>query len=132
MRLPYPLRGRCQQAFAYDGLLMSYRRNLSAEVPSAGQGLTSAFRWREEPATLDDAKKPAKRTGGKEHELSIAVMVLAGFIVVDALGPFIAGEAKSLVAHFLHSLHEWDGTVGSLQGMFFTALRTGAIVLCPF
>ena len=58
-------------------------------------------------------------------------MVLAGFIVVDALGPFIAGKAKSLVAHFLHSLHEWDGTVGSLQGMFFTALRTGAIVLLP-
>lgn len=85
-----------------------------------------------EPAT-PRRREEARKKGqvAKSGEVSIAVMVLVGFIVVEALGPFIAGEAKSLVVHFLQNLHEWDGTIGGLQEIFFTALRTGAIVVLP-
>lgn len=85
-----------------------------------------------EPAT-PRRREEARKKGqvAKSGEVGVAVMVLVGFLLIDALRPFLLQRTQSFMGHFLSSAHEWDGTISGLQNIFIKALLEGGITVLP-
>lgn len=85
-----------------------------------------------EPAT-PRRREEARKKGqvAKSAEVSTAVMVLTGFILIRALGPFMWQHLSETVSHFLGNLAEWEGDLPGLGSMFLLALLKLGLIVGP-
>lgn len=85
-----------------------------------------------EPATPRRREEVRKKGQvAKSSEVSTAVIVLAGFLLTDALQPFFMQRSQALMSRFLNTAHEWDGSPSGLQALLLAALMDGVIIVLP-
>lgn len=85
-----------------------------------------------EPAT-PRRREEARKKGqvAKSGEVSTALMVLAGFLILHLMGPFMVGQMRETVHYFLGNLASWNGDILGLQTMFLTAGMKLALIMGP-
>ncbi len=85
-----------------------------------------------EPAT-PRKREESRRKGqvAKSGEVGTAALILAGFITLRFLGPFLFQRVGGLAAHCLGALGQFDGTTESVYALFLTIVLEGALILLP-
>lgn len=85
-----------------------------------------------EPAT-PRRREEARKKGqvAKSAEVGTALMVLAGFLLLQALSSFMVNELKSTVHYFLENAASWDGDILGLRSMFLVAIMKLGIMVGP-
>lgn len=85
-----------------------------------------------EPAT-PRRREEARKKGqvAKSGEVGTALMVLAGFLILNMFSPYIANQLKELVQYFLQNMGSWNGDIPGLQAFFLFALLKLAMIVAP-
>ncbi|HKM43281.1 MAG TPA: flagellar biosynthesis protein FlhB, partial [Limnochordia bacterium] len=85
-----------------------------------------------EPAT-PRRREEARKKGqvAKSGEVGTAFMVLAAFVLLNALGPYMGGQLKEMVQYYLENMASWNGDVLGFQQMFLFGLTKLAMVAGP-
>lgn len=85
-----------------------------------------------EPAT-PRRREEARKKGqvAKSAEVGTALMVLAGFLLLNSVSSHTANELKSTVQYFLEHAHTWNGDIPGLKSMFLVALAKLGVVVAP-
>lgn len=85
-----------------------------------------------EPAT-PRRREEARKKGqvAKSAEVPTALLVLAGFLLLRALAPFVKENLVELVRHFLGHLPGWQGDFPGLHSLFLVALLKLGLVIAP-
>lgn len=85
-----------------------------------------------EPAT-PKRREEARKKGqvAKSGEVGTALMVLAGFVLLNSLSPFFAKHLLETVEYYLQHMASWDGDVRGFQTMFLFALVKLGILVAP-
>lgn len=88
-----------------------------------------------EPAT-PRRREEARKKGqvAKSGEVATAALVLFGFLTLQLLASFMAGQLKETVQYFLQAMPDWEGDLLGLQSLFLQAfiklgMITGPILL---
>lgn len=85
-----------------------------------------------EPAT-PRRREEARKKGqvAKSPEVSTALMILTGFLLLRALGSFVVDQLIETVQYFLGNLAEWQGDLPGLSSLFLVALMKLGLALAP-
>lgn len=85
-----------------------------------------------EPAT-PRRREEARKKGqvAKSGEVGTAFMVLAGFLLLNALGPSMARHLGEAVQYYLVNMASWDGGILGFQQMFLVGLAKFGLALGP-
>lgn len=85
-----------------------------------------------EPAT-PRRREEARKKGqvAKSAEVGTAVMILAAFLLLHILGPYVVGHMRDTVQYFLQNMASWEGDSAGLQALFLVALVQVAWIVVP-
>jgi len=85
-----------------------------------------------EPAT-PRRREEARKKGqvAKSAEVSTALMILTGFLLLRALGPYAARHLREMIHFFLANLGEWQGDLPGLNSLLLVALLKLGLVVAP-
>jgi len=76
-----------------------------------------------EPAT-PRRREEARKKGqvAKSVEVSTALIVLAAFLGLNLLGPYLTSQLKDTVHYFLANMAAWQGDAAGFKALFLVAL----------
>ena len=85
-----------------------------------------------EPAT-PRRREEARKKGqvAKSVEVSTALLVLTGVLLIRAVGPYAAGHLRETLQHYLGNLTMWEGDLAGLGNIFLVALLKLGMVMAP-
>jgi flagellar biosynthetic protein FlhB len=85
-----------------------------------------------EPAT-PRRREEARKKGqvAKSVEVSTALIVLAAFLGLNLLGPYLTSQLKDTVHYFLANMAAWQGDAAGFKALFLVALVRLALIVGP-